>query len=183
MNTSLWKIDEMHSAIGFSVRHLVVGRVRGQFRSWTAELAIDESDLTRSSVNVSIEMASVDTGNPHRDAELVAGNFFDATKFPAMTFRSRRVERSSENEYRVVGELTIRGVTKDVTLSADLGGFVVDHRGSRRIGMSATARVKRSEFGMVWNQVLEAGGVAIGDEVDIGIDIEAVAPSSLRASA
>jgi len=175
MTTQTWKIDSAHSDVHFAVRHFVVAKVRGQFRRWSAELAIDEMDLTASSVVVTIEAGSVDTGNAQRDADLGSSNFFDAEKFPTLTFRSRRIERAGKDAYRMTGDLTIRGVTKEVTLDAELGGFVNDPWGARRAGFTATTSIRRSDYGMVWNQALEAGGVAVSDRVDIGIEIEAVA--------
>src|SRR5262245_14767344 len=120
MTTAAWKVDPVHSGVHFSVRHMLVAKVHGQFRRWTAEVAIDEADLTRSSVAVTIETASVDTGNAQRDADLRSANFFDAEKFPAMTFRSRRVERAGKDAYRLIGDLTIRDTTKEVVLEAEL---------------------------------------------------------------
>src|SRR5262249_17900675 len=134
MNTQPWKIDGTCSSIRFAVRHLVVAKILGQFRSWNADLAIDESDLTRSSVNVTIDAGSVDTGNKERDAHLAAPHFLHATEFPVLTFRSRRIERARDDSYRVIGDLTMRGVTREVTLDAQLGGFVIDPWGGRRTG-------------------------------------------------
>src|SRR5436189_1392522 len=130
MNSVFWKIDQVHSSIHFSVRHLVVAKVRGQFRKWTAELAFDAADLTRSSVTLTIDVDSVDTGHADRDASLRSSGFFDAEKFPAITFRTRRVERVGESTYRIVGDLTIRDVTKEIELDAELGGFVMDLNGA-----------------------------------------------------
>src|ERR1041384_2595267 len=113
-----WKIDQVHSSIHFSVRHLVVAKVRGQFRKWNARLSFDESDLTKSSVNLTVDVDSVDTGNADRDASLRSEGFFDAKKFPTMFFQSRKVERTGEATYRIVGDLTIRGVTKEIALVA-----------------------------------------------------------------
>jgi polyisoprenoid-binding protein YceI len=174
MTTATWNIDAAHSGIHFTVRHMVVARLHGQFRRWSAEIAIDETDLTRSSVGVTIEAASVDTGNAQRDADLRSGNFFDVERFPALTFRSRRIERTGKDGYSLVGDLTIRDVTREIALDAELGGFLVDPWGMRRAGFTARANVRRSDFGMIWNQFLEAGGVAVGDDVAIAIEVEAV---------
>src|SRR5437763_14795848 len=149
MSATAWKIDEGHSGVQFSIRHLVVGKVRGHFRRWTADLAIDESDLTTSSVDVRIDASSVDTGNPERDAELRATNFFDAATHPHLTFRSQRIEAVGPERYRVVGDLTIRGVTREIALETEMGGFIQDHRGARRTGFSVHGRLKRSDFGLV----------------------------------
>jgi polyisoprenoid-binding protein YceI len=179
MTTATWTVDNAHSSIRFGVRHLVIAKVRGQFRKWSAELALDESDLTRSSVAVSIDTKSVDTGNPQRDADLVKGHFFAAEEFPTMTFQSRRIERTRDDDaYRAIGDLTLRGVTKEVPVDVELGGFVTDPWGNHRTGFSVSARVKRSDFGMTWNQALETGGVVIGDDVDVAIDLEAFTQSA-----
>lgn len=183
MTTESWKIDPAHSSIHFTVRHMVVAKVRGQFRRWQAEIAMDEADPTRSSVTATIEPASIDTGLDQRDADLRSPNFFDVEKFPTATFRSRRVERAGKDGWRVVGDLTIKGVTKEVLVEAELGGIVVDPWGMRRAGFTARARLLRSDFGMVWNQLLEAGGVAVSDEVDLAFEIEAVSPAQQKAVA
>jgi polyisoprenoid-binding protein YceI len=178
MSTQIWQLDNVHSVIQFTVRHLVVASVRGRFQRWSAELAIDETELTRSSVSVTIEAASIDTGDAQRDGHLRSPDFLDADNHPALTFRSRRIERWGKDHYRVVGDLTIRDVTKEVTLEAELGGYVRDPWGGRRVGFSATASILRSAYGLVWNQALETGGVAVGDRVDMSFDLEAVAPAS-----
>jgi len=181
MSTKTWKIDEAHSSIGFSVRHMVVAKVHGQFRRWSGELVLDEEDLGASSIKVSIEADSIDTGNPNRDTDLRSANFFDVEKFPALTFHSRRVERGAGDRYRVIGDLTIRNVTQEVTLDTELGGYVTDPWGNRRSGFAARTSILRSEFGMVWNQLLEAGGVALADRVEIALEIEAVAQAAKAA--
>ena len=175
MSTEAWKIDNTHSAIQFSVRHLAIANIRGSFERWSASLALDESDLTKSSVSVEIEAASVDTANAERDGNLRSARFLDADTFPRLTFRSRRVDHAGGDRYRVVGDLTIRDITREVILATEVGGFAKDQRGNRRVGLSATTKVRRSEFGMTWNPILEAGGVAIGDEVTILIELEAIA--------
>ena len=136
---------------------------------------MDDADLTRSSVALTIEVESIDTGNAERDATLRSAKFFDAEAFPAIAFRSRRIERAGESAYRVTGDLTMRNVTKEITLDAKLGGFITDPRGARRAGFTIRGNVERSEFGMTWNQLLEAGGVAISDRVAIHAELEAVA--------
>ncbi len=183
MSKTTWQIDAAHSGIHFTVKHMVVARVRGQFRRYEADLVIDEADPTQSSVAVTIEAASVDTGNESRDTDLRSPNFFDAERYPKLTFRSRSIERANGDAYRLVGELTIRDVTREVALDVELAGFVADPWGGRRGGFSARGKVLRSAFGMVWNQLLEAGGVAVSDEVEIGIEIEAVAQSPKEAAA
>jgi polyisoprenoid-binding protein YceI len=176
-----WKVDEVHSSIHFGVRHLVVATLRGQFRRWTAELTMNENDLTASSVVITIDAASVDTGHTERDASLRSPRFFDAEQFPSLTFQSCRVERKGNDSYQLVGNLTIRGVTREIELDAQLGGFVTDLRDVRRAGFAARGSIQRADFGMVFNQVLETGGVAIGDRVDIFVEIEVVAVAAKAA--
>ncbi len=178
-----FKIDEAHSSLRFSARHLLVATVRGHFQRWTAELELDETDMTKSSVAVTIEAASLETGNPQRDAHLRSADFFDAEKFPLLSFRSRRIERAANDTYRLIGDLTIRGVTREVTLETQHGGFIKDPYGMHRVGFAAQGSVQRSDFGMQWNQVLEAGGVAVSDRIEIAIDIEAVAQMPQKAVA
>jgi polyisoprenoid-binding protein YceI len=179
----MWKVDETHSSLQFAVRHLAISNVRGTFRRWTANLVLEEGDLTKSSVSVEIESASVDSANAQRDANLRSNSFLDVEAFPRLSFESRRVDPVGGDRYRVVGDLTIRGVTREATLDAVIGGFVRDHRGFRRVGLSAATKIKRADFGMVWNQVLEAGGLAIGEEVAISIELEAIAQGHQQAAA
>jgi polyisoprenoid-binding protein YceI len=183
MGDQTWKIDDVHSGIYFKVKHLVVATLRGQFRRFSADLGLDEADLTRSSVSIAIEAASVDTGHPQRDANLRSANFLDAATFPSLTFRSRRFEHVANDSYRMIGDLTIRDLTREVILEARFGGFVVDLRGARRAGFGARTSIQRGDFGIVWNQPVESGGVAISDRVDIVIEVEAVAQAALQATA
>jgi polyisoprenoid-binding protein YceI len=183
MGSQTWKIDDVHSGIYFKVKHLMVATLRGQFRRFSADLALDDADLTRSSVSVTIEAASVDTGHPQRDANLCSANFLDSATFPSLTFRSRRIEHVANDSYRMTGGLTIRDLTREVILEATFGGFVVDPRGARRAGFGARTSIRRGDFGIVWNQVVESGGLAIADRVDIAIEVEAVAQAGLQATA
>jgi polyisoprenoid-binding protein YceI len=175
MGTAVWRVDESHSSVHFGVRHLTVATIRGQFRRWGVDLTMSEADLTRSQVAITIEAASIDTGNAERDANVRSPRFLDAERFPTMTFRSGRVERVGADSYRIVGDLTIRGVTKEITLDTQVGGFVTDLRGARRAGFAARGAIRRADFGMVFNQVLETGGVLIGESVEIVVEIETVA--------
>jgi polyisoprenoid-binding protein YceI len=181
MDIAMWKVDEVHSSIHFGVRHMAVATLRGQFRRWTAELTMDEKELTASSVAITMDAASVDTGNAERDASLRSPRFFDTEQFPSITFQSSRVERAAKDSYRIRGNLTIRGVTKEIELEMEAGGFVTDSRGVRRAGFTARGSVLRGHFGMVFNQVLEAGGVAIGDRVEILLEVEAMAMAAKAA--
>jgi polyisoprenoid-binding protein YceI len=174
MTTNAWILDTAHSGIHFSVRHMVFSKVRGRFSKYSGTLELDDADLARSRVEVSIDAASIDTDNAQRDAHLRSPDFFDVEKFPALRFRSTRVERLSDESYRVVGELTIRDVTREVALAAEYGGRGKDPWGNDRVGFLARTAIDRKEFGLTWNQVLEVGGVLVGERIDIELDVQAV---------
>jgi polyisoprenoid-binding protein YceI len=184
MNTknNSWNVDAAHSGINFSVRHMVVSRVRGRFAQYKGSVELDEGDLTRSSFEVEIDAASIDTGTPERDAHLRSADFFDVQTYPALRYRSRRIERLADDRYRVFGELTIRDVTRDVALEVEYGGQAADPWGNQRAGFVARAAIERKDFGLAWNQVLEAGGVLVGDRVDIDIELELVRAAKEQAA-
>jgi polyisoprenoid-binding protein YceI len=172
--TNLWDIDVGHSAIHFWVRHMVISKVHGRFAKWSGAIQLDEQDPTRSSVDVSIETASIDTQVADRDAHLRSPDFLDAARYPQMTFRSKRIERSGGSTYRVIGDLVLHGVTREVALEAEFAGTGKDPWGNQRAGFSAKAALDRREFGLVWNAALETGGVLVGEKVEITIELEAV---------
>src|SRR5690349_1668449 len=169
-----WNIDASHSHVEFAVRHLMITTVRGRFSDVSGTLRTDDADLTTAEVDVTIGVASIDTREPQRDAHLRSADFFDVENFPEIRFRSTRVDAVSADRYRVTGALTIRGVTHDVVLDATAEGRGKDPWGGERLGFSATTRINRSAFGLTWNQVLEAGGVAVSDEIKIAIDVELI---------
>jgi polyisoprenoid-binding protein YceI len=169
-----WGIDLVHSSVGFTVRHLVVSKVRGKFTRWTGTILMDEHDLTRAQVDVSIEPASVDTGVEQRDNHLRSADFFDVEKYPTMAFKSTRVEKAPDGSLRLHGNLTMHGVTRPVTLDVEYAGSQKDPWGGFRAGFSARTSLDRKEFGLTYNQLLEAGGVVVGEKVDIDIEVEAV---------
>lgn len=172
-----YTIDSSHSQIGFSVRHMMFAKVRGRFDGWTAKVDYDPNDVTKSVVEVAIDTGSIDTREPKRDAHLRSADFFEAEKYPAMTFRSRRIEAAGANELRLVGDLTIRDVTKEIVLSVEKTGEGKDPWGNDRIGFVANGSLSRSAFGLTWNQALEAGGVLVGDKVELEIEVQVVASS------
>ena len=183
MTTENWNIDLAHSGIGFSIGHMVVSKVRGRFGKFTGSILLDDDDLTRSSVEVTIDASSIDTGTPQRDAHLRATDFFDVETFPELRFRSKRIEKLDEARYRVIGDLTIRDVTREVPLDVEYGGRGKDPWGNERIGFVAKATLDRKDFGLKWNQVLEAGGFLVGDRVDIDLDVQGVkAAATVRAA-
>jgi polyisoprenoid-binding protein YceI len=170
-----YTIDTQHSDVGFSVRHMVFAKVRGHFTKWTAELAFDPADPAKSSVNVDIDVASIDTREPQRDGHLKSPDFLDAEKYPKLTYKSTKVEKAGDKKYAVTGGLTIHGVTKPVKLDVEELGGGKDPWGNQRVAFSAKARIDRGEFGLKWNQALETGGVLVGEHIDIEIDVEAIA--------
>jgi polyisoprenoid-binding protein YceI len=171
--TSHWDIDVGHSAIHFWVRHMVISKVHGRFARWSGAIQLDPHDLTRSSVEVAIDTASVDTQVADRDAHLRSADFLDAARYPAMTFRSKRIEKAGEG-YRVVGDLHLHGVVREVVLEAEFAGTGKDPWGNERAGFSAKTSLDRREFGLKWNAALETGGVLVGEKVEISIELEAV---------
>jgi polyisoprenoid-binding protein YceI len=176
MTMTKWDFDYAHSAIEFTVRHLLVSKVRGRFPKWTGKLELDEQDIGRSRVEIEIDVASVDTHEPQRDTHLRSGDFFEVEKHPKMTFKSKRVAAKGTDHISVTGDLTIRGVTREVVLDVERGGVVAkDPWGKRRAGFTATATIDRKEFGVSFNQVLDQGGLALSEQVAISIEIEATA--------
>src|SRR5687768_17908240 len=175
MSSERWEIDSSHSGIHFSVRHLVIAKVRGQFSRWTGTLQVPaDRDFTRASLDVVIDASSIDTGVADRDAHLRSADFFDVERYPEITFKSTTVTQTAADRLRVNGALTIKDVTRDVVLDVEVLGQAKDPWGNERAAFSATTSIDRREFGLTWNQVLETGGVMVGDRIDITIDIEAV---------
>jgi polyisoprenoid-binding protein YceI len=173
MATQTWNIDTTHSSIDFSVRHLVVAKVRGQFTKWTGKLELDLDNLAASRVEVEIDAASVDTREPKRDDHLRSADFLDVAEHPKLSFRSTGVEVVKADKMRVLGDLTIHGVTRPVALDTEFNGRTKDPWGGERVGFSAKTKVDRKDFGLQWNMVLEAGGFVVGDAIEITLDVEA----------
>lgn len=172
--TTTWNIDPTHSTVGFTVRHMVFAKVRGRFAGFSGAIALDEGDLTRSSVAVSIESTSIDTGVADRDNHLRSADFFDVAAHPKLEFTSTRVEKTGDTTFDVHGNLTIRGTTHPVVLAAELSGKGTDPWGNARVGFHAKTSIERTAYGLKWNQALEAGGVLVGERVEIELDVEAV---------
>ncbi|HEX2058949.1 MAG TPA: YceI family protein [Actinomycetota bacterium] len=166
-----WNIDTAHTSVGFVARHLGLSKVRGQFASFRGEVEGDPSDVTTAKGWFEVDLASIDTGNADRDAHLKSADFFDVEKFPTMRFVSKRIEGSGDT-YRVTGDLTIKDVTKEVTLDYEHGGEVIDPYGNRKIGGTLTGTVKRSEWGLTWNVPLESGGWLVSDNIKLEIDVQ-----------
>lgn len=168
-----WNLDPSHSSVEFAVKHMMISTVRGRFADVKATVVADESNLVSASVNAEIAVASIDTRAEQRDAHLRSADFFDAGQFPTITFRSTKIERRGD-ELRVFGDLTIRGVTRQIVLDVTDEGRGRDPWGGERAGFSGTAKINRRDFGLTWNQALETGGVLVGEEVRISIDAEFV---------
>jgi len=180
-----WLIDDIHTHIGFSVKHMMVSTVRGQFKQYKGTLVLDPADFTRSSFEGEIEVMSIDTGNGQRDDHLRTSDFFDAANHPKITFKSARIEAKpggSEGEYLVQGDLTIRGVTRPVALEVEFSGTSKNPWGKTVAGLSARATINRKDFGVSYNALLETGGVAVGEKVKIEIEAELVAQESTQAA-
>jgi polyisoprenoid-binding protein YceI len=172
VKTSTWTVDPAHSHLGFAIRHLMIATVRGRFTQVQGTVTVDESDPTSASADISIATASVSTGDEKRDGHLRSPDFFDAERFPSMTFRSKRVEAKSTDAFRVLGDLTIRDVTREVALDVQLLGRAKDPWGQEHAAFEATTKIKRADYGLTWNAALEAGGVLVGDDVSISIEAQ-----------
>lgn len=172
--TGEYTIDPAHSSIGFTVRHAMVTNVRGAFSEYEGALTLDGADPARSSASLDVKIASIDTGIADRDGHLRSADFFDAETFPAMTFRSTAAEQVSADRYRITGDLTLRDVTKPLTIDLDFHGSATDVYGAERVGFEGSAEILRSDWGLTWNAALETGGVMVSDKVKLTFDISAV---------
>jgi polyisoprenoid-binding protein YceI len=169
-----WAIDASHSGIHFSVRHLVIAKVRGQFSRWTGAVIVPDGDFSRASAEVVIDASSIDTGVADRDNHLKSADFFDVAQFPDITFAADRFEPLGDIDGTLTGRLTIKGHTRDVVLKVERHGQAKDPWGNERAAFSAKTWIDRKDFGLTWNQALETGGVMVGERVDLEFEIEAV---------
>ncbi len=167
-----WSIDPVHSEVGFSVRHMMVSKVRGKFRTFSGELVTGEDPID-SSVTAEIDLSSIDTGNEQRDAHIRSADFFEVETYPTMTYRSTGVRRHG-SDYILDGELTLKGVTRQVPLALELNGFGPDAYGGTRAGFTATGEINRRDFGVNFSAVMETGGAVVSDKITIHLEIEAV---------
>lgn len=168
-----WNIDPAHTAAEFKVKHMMISNVKGKFTGLTGSLTLNDADPAGSQVEASIPVDTISTGDAQRDGHLKSADFFDAEKFPNITFKSNSMKKLSESDWDVAGNLTIHGVTKAVTLRVeDVSAPAKDPWGNTRVGLSATTRINRKDYGLAWNATLETGGVLVGDEVQISLDVE-----------
>lgn len=167
-----WTIDTLHSEVGFSVRHMMVSKVRGKFTKFAGELVTAANPL-ESTVTAEIDLASIDTGSEQRDGHLRSPDFFDTENHPQMTYRSSGL-RPEGGDYVLDGELTLKGVTRQVPLKLELNGFGPDAYGGTRAGFTATGQINRADFGVTWNAAIEGGGVVVADKVDLHLEVEAI---------
>ncbi len=173
MTLSTCIIDASHSSLGFAVRHMVIAKVPGKFTKFSGVIKLDEQDMTKSSASVTAEVASIDTSEPKRDEHLRSADFFDVANHPNLTFESKKIEKSGDT-YKVTGDLTIHGTKKEVVLDLEYAGKGKDPWGGERVGFSGKTTINRVDFGLKWNQALEAGGVLVGEKVKIVLEIEAI---------
>ncbi|MFD7782524.1 YceI family protein [Streptomyces nojiriensis] len=172
--TGDYVIDPAHSSIGFTVRHAMVTNVRGAFAEHEGTLHLDGADPARSTASIDVKIASVDTGIADRDGHLRSGDFFDAEAFPLMTFRSTEARQLGGDTYRITGELTIKDVTRPLSIDLEFNGSATDPYGNERVGFEGSAEILRSDWGLTWNAALEAGGVMVSDKVKLTFDISAI---------
>lgn len=174
MGLSKWKVDGAHSEVGFSVKHMMVSKVKGTFDQFTAEIEANPTDLTTASIQFKIDVASINTRNNDRDNHLRSADFFDVEQYPNLTFTSSKIEKTDEDEYKVTGDVSLHGVTKQETFNVTFEGLAKDPMsGAEKAGFSAEGKIKRSDYGLTWNAALETGGVLVGDDIKITIEIQA----------
>jgi len=170
-----WEADPAHSTIQFGIRHMMISTVRGQFKTFVAKASGDPTNPTAATIEATIDTASIDTGNEKRDAHLKSPDFFDVAQFPKMTFKSTKIEAAGPGKAKVTGDLTLHGVTKPVVLMVEGPTAVIkDPMGNEKAGATVTTKIDRKDFGIAWQKTLDGGGLMIGDDVDITIDVEAV---------
>ena len=173
VKTTTWNIDPVHSNALFKVKHMMISNVRGEFAAIKGSLSFDQDNVENSRVEAEIEAGSINTKDPQRDAHLKSPDFFDVETFPTLSFRSNKVSKSSDGELAVAGELTIHGITREVVFKVEGPSEPAkDPWGNTRIGLSATTRINRKDFGLTWNAALKTGGILVGDEVAITLDVQ-----------
>lgn len=172
-----WTIDPAHTSVNFSAKHMMVTTVRGHLGPISGALELDEADFTKSEIEVVIDVANLQTRDEKRDGHLKSADFFDVENWPSATFKSTRIESLGGDKYNVIGDLSVRGVTKEVTLDTQFEGFTSNPWGQKLVAFTATTKINRKDWGLNWNVALEAGGVLVGEQVKLEIDVEAIKQS------
>ncbi len=180
MNTERWAVDSGHSGLHFSVRHMMLAKVRGRFTRWSARIEVDGEDLAGARVAAVIDASSIESGLDERDRHLKSDEFLAVRNYPEVTFQSSRVKASGANRFRMTGDLCIRGTTREVVLDVKLTGRAKDPWGNERAGFTATVSLDRRDFGITWNRLLGEGGTVVGDHVDVEVEVEAVKQPAQR---
>ncbi|SFC25658.1 Polyisoprenoid-binding protein YceI [Bacillus sp. OV322] len=173
MTVTKWTVDDTHSSIEFSVKHMMIAKVKGNFNKFTAVLEADPADLTTASIEFTVDAASIDTRNEDRDNHLRSADFFKAEEYPTITFKSGEITKRDDNEYNVTGDVTLLGVTRKETFTVTFEGQGKDPWGNEKAGFSAAGKIKRSDYGLTYNAALETGGMLLGDVITLTIDLEA----------
>jgi len=169
-----WQLDTAHSELEFKVRHMMISTVKGQFKTFDVKVENSSDDLTQAQVEVTIEVDSIDTKNEQRDQHLKSSDFFDAASNPTILFKSTSIEREDDENYRINGDLTIKGNTKSITLNVEFGGVAKDPWGNDKVGYTVNSKINRTDFGLTWNAALETGGVMVSEEVKFSADVQFV---------
>lgn len=169
-----WQLDKSHSSVNFSVRHMMISTARGRFEDFDGTFEINEADPAQSKIDIQIQTASINTKDDQRDGHLKSPDFFDVEKYPAITFKSKRVEKAGGQNYRLVGDLTIKDVTKEVTLDVEYAGQAKSPWGTVSAGFTAQTKINRKDWNLTWNVALETGGMLVGEDVTISIELELV---------
>jgi polyisoprenoid-binding protein YceI len=167
-----WNIEKVHSSVGFSVRHLVIGKVNGYFRDFDAKAVFDGKNIEAGSVEATVKIASIDTDNPDRDKHLSSPDFFDAVTYPTMTFKSKKITKGAGDAFTMIGDLTIKDVTKEVTFTGEFNGVINDPWGNIRAGMTASTTINRQDFNVSWANKLQDGSMIVGNDVGITLEVE-----------
>jgi polyisoprenoid-binding protein YceI len=174
MATSTWAVDPTHSEVQFKVRHLMITNVTGNFNQFNVNATTEGDDFSTADLSFSASIESIDTNNEQRDGHLKSPDFFDAASFPELTFKSTRVEKVDNSEYNVIGDFTIKGITKEAKLKLDLGGVTKDPYGNTKAGFTINGKINRNDYGLTWNAALETGGVMVSEEVKLSAEIQLV---------
>jgi len=173
MANTKWALDAAHSSIEFSIRHMMISKVKGTFHSFEADIEADPADLTTANITVTVDLASIDTRNADRDNHLRTADFFDVENYPKLTFKATRIENKGGGDYEVTGDVTLHGVTRSETFKVTFEGAGKDPWGNEKAGFSAEGTIKRSNYGLTYNAALETGGMLLGDDVKVSLEIQA----------